>query len=104
MDARLQKIQITPVKFDKEGAITKEEFATLTVEIPMDSDSQREAVIELLSLLNRDFIYVDVNCPRKQKADADNVKAAVEIDSAEMTPKAAATAAVDAVKEVFKAQ
>ena len=28
MDARLRKIQITPMKFDKEGAMQREEFAT----------------------------------------------------------------------------
>ena len=30
MDAKLKKIQITPVKFNKEGDVQKEEFATLT--------------------------------------------------------------------------
>ena len=71
MDARLQKIQITPAKYDKDGMISKEEFATLSVEIPMDSGSQRQAVIDLLSLLSREFIHVDVYSPRKQKEDAD---------------------------------
>jgi hypothetical protein len=47
MDAKLKKIQITPMKFDKEGEIQKEEFATLTIEVPMDSTSQRAAVINL---------------------------------------------------------
>ena len=48
MDAKLKKIQITPVKFDKDGDVQKEEFATLTIEVPMDSAGQREAIMELL--------------------------------------------------------
>ena len=71
MDAKMKDIKITPIKFDKDGGIAKEEFATLSVEIPMDSASQRKAVIEMLSLLSREFIHVDVYSPRKQKEGAD---------------------------------
>ncbi len=60
MDAKLKKIQITPMKFDKEGEIQKEEFATLTIEIPMDSTSQRAAVINLCELLDQEWIVVNV--------------------------------------------
>ena len=60
MDAKLKKIQITPIKFDKEGEIQKEEFATLTIEVPMDSTSQRAAVINLCELLDQEWIVVNV--------------------------------------------
>lgn len=60
MDAKLKKIQVTPMKFDKEGEIQKEEFATLTIEVPMDSTSQRGAVINLFELLDQEWIVVDV--------------------------------------------
>ena len=60
MDAKLKKIQITPMKFDKEGEIQKEEFATLTIEVPMDSTSQRGAVINLCELLDQEWIVVSV--------------------------------------------
>lgn len=60
MDAKLKKIQITPMKFDKDGDVQKEEFATLTIEVPMDSAGQREAIVELLALLNREWIQVFV--------------------------------------------
>ena len=60
MDAKLKKIQITPMKFDKEGEIQKEEFATLTIEVPMDSTSQRAAVINLCELLDQEWIVVNV--------------------------------------------
>ena len=60
MDAKLKKIQITPMKFDKEGEIQKEEFATLTIEVPMDSTSQRGAVINLCELLDQEWVVVNV--------------------------------------------
>lgn len=60
MDAKLKKIQITPMKFDKEGEIQKEEFATLTIEVPMDSTSQRAAVINLCELLDQEWVVVNI--------------------------------------------
>ena len=60
MDARLKKIQITPMKFDKQGEIQREEFATLTIEVPMDSTGQRAAVMSLCELLDQEWIVVEV--------------------------------------------
>ncbi len=60
MDARLRKIQITPMKFDKQGEIQREEFATLTIEVPMDSTGQRAAVMNLCELLDQEWIVVEV--------------------------------------------
>ena len=60
MDARLRKIQITPMKFDKEGEIQREEFATLTIEVPMDSTGQRAAIMNLCELLDQEWIVVEV--------------------------------------------
>ena len=60
MDAKLKKIQITPVKFDKEGDIKAGEFATVTLEVPMDSTGQRAAVIELCELLDQEWIKLEI--------------------------------------------
>ena len=60
MDAKLKKIQITPVKFDKEGDIKTGEFATLTLEVPMDSTGQRAAVIDLCELLDQEWVNVEI--------------------------------------------
>jgi hypothetical protein len=60
MDARLKKIQITPMKFDKQGEIQREEFATLTIEVPMDSTGQRAAIMSLCELLDQEWIIVEV--------------------------------------------
>ena len=61
MDANLKKIQITPVKFDKEGDIKASEFATVTLEIPMDSTAQRAAIIELCELLDQEWVVVNID-------------------------------------------
>ena len=71
MDAKFKKLQITPAKYSKEQDIEKQEFATLTVEIPMDTLTQTEAVKELLILLGLEFIHVDVYNVRKP-ADTTN--------------------------------
>ncbi len=60
MDAKLKKIQITPMKFDKDGDVQKEEFATLTIEVPMDSAGQREAIVAMLQLLSREWVVLSV--------------------------------------------
>lgn len=60
MDAKLKRIQITPMKFNKEGDVQKEEFATLTFEIPLDGLSQREEVMALFNLLSREWVKVEV--------------------------------------------
>lgn len=60
MDAKLKKIQITPMKFDKDGEVQREEFATLTIEVPMDSAVQRAAIMNLCELLSQEWIVVDV--------------------------------------------
>ena len=60
MDAKLKKIQITPIKFDKQGEIQREEFATLTIEVPMDSTGQRAAIMRLCDLLDQEWIAVEV--------------------------------------------
>lgn len=60
MDAKLKRIQITPMKFNKEGDVQKEEFATLTFEVPLDGLSQREEVMALFNLLSREWVKVEV--------------------------------------------
>lgn len=60
MDAKLKKIQITPIKFNKEGDLQKEEFATLTFEVPLDSLMQKEEVMRLFDLLSREWVKIEV--------------------------------------------
>ena len=60
MDAKLKKIQITPVKFNKDGDVQKEEFATLTFEVPLDSLTQRQEVVSLFETLSREWVRIEV--------------------------------------------
>ena len=61
MDAKLNKIVITPAKFDKEGEIVQDEYATLTVEVPMDSTGQRQAIMGLHDVLDSEFVKVEIS-------------------------------------------
>ena len=60
MDAKLKKIQVTPVKFNKDGDVQKEEFATLTFEVPLDSLTQRQEVMTLFEMLSREWVRIEV--------------------------------------------
>ena len=60
MDAQLKKIQITPVKFDKNGDIKDAEFATLTLQVPIDSTGQRAGVIALCELLDQEWVTLEI--------------------------------------------
>ena len=61
MDAKLKKIQITPVKFNKDGDVQKEEFATLTFEVPLDSLTQRQEIVTLFETFSREWVRVEVD-------------------------------------------
>ena len=60
MDAKLKKINITPAKFDEEGEIKSGEFATLTLDVPMDSTEQRGAIVELMELLDQEWVKANI--------------------------------------------
>jgi len=61
MDAKLKKIQIAPTKYDKDGAIQKEEFATLTFEAPVDTPRQRDNLMKILDYLGHEWVRVQVS-------------------------------------------
>ena len=60
MDAQLKKITVTPAKFDEDGDIKSTEFATLTLDVPLDAKAQREAVVELMTLLDSEWVKVRI--------------------------------------------
>ena len=60
MDTQLKKITVTPAKFDEDGGIKSAEFATLTLDVPLDSKAQREAIVELMSLLDNEWVKTEV--------------------------------------------
>ncbi len=60
MDAQLKKITVTPAKFDENGDIKSSEFATLVLDVPLDSASQREAIVALMALLDNEWVETDI--------------------------------------------
>ena len=60
MDTHIKKITITPAKFDENGDIRSHEFATLTLDVPMDSTEQRQAIVELMGLLDQEWVTAKV--------------------------------------------
>ena len=72
MDAQLKKITITPAKFDEDGDIKSTEFATLTLNIPLDTTAQREAIVELMTLLDNEWVEADIqSLQQRMKISAD---------------------------------
>ena len=60
MDAQLKKITVTPAKFDENGDVKSSEFATLTLDVPLDSTVQREAIVALMALLDNEWVKTDI--------------------------------------------
>ena len=60
MDAKLKKIAVTPAVIDEDGDIKKDECATLTFDVPLDSMSQRETVKGLFDVLSQEFVSLIV--------------------------------------------
>ena len=61
MDAQLKQLQIKPATFDKESLMVNHEYASITLNVPLDSASQREAVVELLDLLNKEWCVIEID-------------------------------------------
>ena len=72
MDAQLKKITVTPAKFDEDGDIKSTEFATLTLDVPLDATAQREAIVELMTLLDNEWVKADIqSLQQRMKISAD---------------------------------
>ena len=61
MDAQLTQVNSKPASFDKDGNIVKDEYASVTLNVPMDSESQREAVKDLLDILSSEWCIVTID-------------------------------------------
>ena len=66
MDAKLRKMAVTPAKFDENGDIKSEEFATLTLDVPIDSKAQHEAIVELMGLLDQEWVKADIQSDQQR--------------------------------------
>ena len=89
MEAKLKKIAVTPAHFNKDGDIDREEFCTLTLDVPIDTKSAREWVAGLLGLTSRHFVEVDIDSPqvpidevKKQTVEMDRAKIDAQLEVA----------------------
>lgn len=64
LDAKMKGIRVVPATFDNEGEIKKGEHAVLTFEVPMDTQSARDQIAGLFSILTKEFVPLEVD--RKQ--------------------------------------
>lgn len=60
MDAVFRKITITPVKLDAEGGIKKLEGATIVLDIPLDSATQKNEILKILDLLSDESVILTI--------------------------------------------
>lgn len=60
MDAQLKKITITPTSFDKEGEVSKEVFATIVLEVPIESKAQADEVSDLRNVYKREWVTLTI--------------------------------------------
>ena len=60
MDAKISQIQIKPARFNKDGELTTEEYASITMNIPLDSAGQKESLIELIQLTSREWVIAEI--------------------------------------------
>lgn len=59
MDAKISQIVKKPAKF-KDNELVHEEYAVLTLNIPMDSLTQKKEVAAIDDLLSQEFVDVEV--------------------------------------------
>lgn len=75
MDGKIKKVAITPTAFDEEGAIKKETFATITLEVPMDSSGQREGIFDIQNALDTEWHNIEI-VPKQLTAETVKVEIA----------------------------
>ena len=60
MQAIITKIQMVPDKVDDEGEVKQVATARVFIDVPLDADGQRDAVVELMGLLHGELVEVQV--------------------------------------------
>ena len=61
MDAILRKINISPVKRNKDNEITGPAVALIMIEVPLDGIKQQQAVFDVVGIMNADWIKVNIS-------------------------------------------
>jgi len=61
MDAKIKRVQHNPAKFDDDGFIEKEPSATVTLDVPLDSVAQHDAIAALQRLLSTEWVTAEIH-------------------------------------------
>ena len=60
IEAQIKDIKVTPAHFDKHGEIDRDEYATVTLNVPMDTIKSRAWVANLLNYLSTEYVAVEI--------------------------------------------
>ena len=60
MDAQIKGIKIVPANYDKNDEISKFEHGVITLEVPLDGDTNYKEFMQVMRLLRKDWVTVDV--------------------------------------------
>ncbi len=60
MRAQIKKIQSVAAKFNKHCEVEEEPYARLTIDVPLDTTEQKQAVVDLMGLLRDELVSVGV--------------------------------------------
>ena len=69
VDAKITQIQSKAAKRNSNGEITQEPYASITLNIPLDSAEQRKNVLHYLELLRDEWVVLDIN-EKQEKLDS----------------------------------
>ena len=64
MDAKISQMVTKPAKFNKENELVQDEYVSLTLNIPLDSLTQKKEVLALYEVLSQEFVKVEVTNPQ----------------------------------------
>lgn len=68
IDATVNQLNVKPAKYDKDDLEVHPQYATLSLNIPMDSLTQREAVKALLDVMEKEFVKVKITSEQLRAA------------------------------------
>ena len=66
MDAKINQVVMKPAKYNKEDELVHDEYAVLTLNIPMDSLTQKKEVMALSEVLSEEFVKVEITNPQER--------------------------------------
>ena len=67
-DATVSKVDVKPAKLDKDELEVHPQYATLSLNIPMDSLSQSNSVKALLDVMKKEFVKVTITSEQLRAA------------------------------------